>query len=99
MAARQQDLFMATREMKSYDDIAGVIEYLRNQKKKVFTEKAEQEGKKLRIKEMTEFLSGMNHKLIDYDEQMVRRYIERITVYDSYYEVEFKSGIKVEIEK
>ena len=37
--------------------------------------------------------------LIDYDEQMVRRYIERITVYDSYYEVEFKAGIKVEIEK
>ncbi|MCI2061409.1 MAG: recombinase family protein [Eubacteriaceae bacterium] len=99
MAARQQDLFKATQEMKPYDDIADAIEDLRDQKKKVFAEKAEQEGNKLRIKEMTEFLSGMNHMLIDYDEQMVRRYIERITVYDSYYEVEFKSGIKVEIEK
>jgi hypothetical protein len=48
---------------------------------------------------MTDFLSGMDQKLIEYDEQMVRKYIERITVYDTYYEVAFKAGIKVEIEK
>ena len=48
---------------------------------------------------MTDFLSGMGQKLIEYDEQMVRKYIERITVYDSYYEVEFKAGIKIEIAK
>ena len=41
----------------------------------------------------------MSQELIEYDEQMVRKYIERITVYDTYYEVEFKAGIKVEIEK
>ena len=62
-------------------------------------EKAEQEGQKLRIQEMTDFLSGMDQKLIEYDEQMVRKYIERITVYDNCYEVAFKAGIKVEIEK
>ena len=48
---------------------------------------------------MTDFLSGMDQKLIEYDEQMVRKYIERITVYDNCYEVAFKAGIKVEIEK
>ena len=41
----------------------------------------------------------MSQELIEYDEQMVRKYFERITVYDTYYEVEFKAGIKVEIEK
>lgn len=45
-------------------------------------EKAEEEGRKLRVKEMMEFLSGMSQELTGYDEQMVRRYIERITVYD-----------------
>jgi hypothetical protein len=33
--------------MKPYDDIADTIDDLRNQKKKVLIEKAEQEGKKL----------------------------------------------------
>ncbi len=85
--------------MKPYDDIADAIDGLRDQKQKVLIEKAEQEGQKLRIQEMTDFLSGMDQKLIEYDEQMVRKYIERITVYDTYYEVAFKAGIKVEIEK
>jgi hypothetical protein len=85
--------------MKPYDDIADAIDGLRDQKQKVLIEKAEQDGQKLRIQEMTDFLSGMDQKLIEYDEQMVRKYIERITVYDTYYEVAFKAGIKVEIEK
>ena len=96
---RQQELLNATRKMKPYDDIADAIDGLRDQKQKVLIEKAEQEGQKLRIQEMTDFLSGMDQKLIEYDEQMVRKYIERITVYDTYYEVAFKAGIKVEIEK
>ena len=96
---RQQELLNATRKMKPYDDIADAIDGLRDQKQKVLIEKAEQDGQKLRIQEMTDFLSGMDQKLIEYDEQMVRKYIERITVYDTYYEVAFKAGIKVEIEK
>ena len=96
---RQQELLNATRKMKPQDDIADAIDGLRDQKQKVLIEKAEQDGQKLRIQEMTDFLSGMDQKLIEYDEQMVRKYIERITVYDTYYEVAFKAGIKVEIEK
>jgi hypothetical protein len=99
LADRQQELLNATRKMKPYDDIADAIDGLRDQKQKVLIEKAEQDGQKLRIQEMTDFLSGMDQKLIEYDEQMVRKYIERITVYDTYYEVAFKAGIKVEIEK
>lgn len=39
-----------------------------------------QEGRKLRIEEMTTFLNGMSQELTEYDEQMVRKYIEKITV-------------------
>ena len=89
----------ATREKKPYDDIADAIEDLRDQKQRALIDKAEEEGRKLRIKEMTAFLSEMDRELTEYDEQMVRKYIERITVFDDYYEVEFKAGIKVEVEK
>ena len=33
----------------------------------------------------------------DYDEGMVRRLIERITVHDDRYVVEFKSGIEIDV--
>lgn len=99
LAAQQQALLKATREKKPYDDIADAIEDLRDQKQRALIDKAEEEGRKLRIKEMTAFLSEMDRELTEYDEQMVRKYIERITVFGDYYEVEFKAGIKVEVEK
>ena len=42
---------------------------------------------------------GMSQELTKYDEQMVRKYIEKITVFDNCFEVEFKAGLKIEIEK
>lgn len=82
-----------------YDDVADAIEDLRERKQQALTKKAEEEGQKLRIEEMKRFLRGLGQELTDYDEQMVRKYIERITVYDNHYEVEFKAGIRGEIEK
>ena len=99
LAAQQQALLKATREKKPYDDIADAIEDLRDQKQRALIDKAEEEGRKLRIQEMTSFLSEMDRELTEYDEQMVRKYIARIIVFDNYYEVEFKAGIKVEVEK
>lgn len=99
LSVQQQKLLEATREKKSYDDIADAIEDLRNQKQQVLVEKAEVDGKKMRIKEMTEFLSDMDQELTEYDPQMVRKYIERITVYEDHFEVEFKAGVKVDVER
>lgn len=98
--AQQQEAFLeATREKKPYAAITDAIENLRNRKQEVLTEKAIQEGRKLRIEMMTTFLSGMRQELTEYDEQVVRKYIEKITVFDNYFEVEFKAGFKIEIEK
>lgn len=99
LALQQEALLEATHEKKPYDDIADEIENLRDRKQEVLTEKAMQEGRKLRIEEMTTFLNGMSQELTEYDEQMVRKYIEKITVFDNYFEVEFKAGLKIEIEK
>lgn len=99
LAMQQEALLEATREKKPYDDIADAIENLRERKQEVLTEKAMQEGRKLRIEEMTALLNGMSQELTEYDEQMVRKYIEKITVFENYFEVEFKAGIKIETEK
>ena len=34
---------------------------------------------------------------MEYDEQFVRRLIEKVTVYEEWFEVEFKSGMAVHV--
>ena len=59
---------------------------------------AECQGKRQRIAEMTEFLKKQPKELQEYDEQLVRRLIEKITVFDNKLTIEFKSSVEIEIE-
>ncbi len=61
--------------------------------------KADNEGVKLRIKEMHEFIDSERIELKEYDESLVRKLIKKIVVCDEHFEVYFKSGIKINISK
>mgnify|MGYP005783736137 FL=1 len=41
---------------------------------------------------MREFLEQQSTEVTEYDKMLVRRLIEKVTVYDERFEVEFKSG-------
>ena len=58
------------------------IDLLRDKKQELLVAKAETEGFKKRIKELEDFLKEANQELTEYDESMVRRYIEKIQVYE-----------------
>ena len=62
-----------------------------------YRREAEKNDLAKRISEMTEYLDGMNREIEEYDETLVRSYIEKITVYK--YKVKFKTGQTVEIRK
>jgi hypothetical protein len=47
---------------------------------------------------MTDFLNEQSYELEEYDEQLVRRLIEKVTVFDNKLTVEFKSGVEIDIE-
>jgi len=47
---------------------------------------------------MTDFFNEQSCELEEYDEQLVRRLIEKVTIHDGRVEVEFKSGISIDIE-
>lgn len=79
--------------------MADEIDHLRELKQKALTESAEREGLKKRIEKMREFLNSQNTDILEYDEQLVRRLIEKVTVYDEKFEVEFKSGAKVDVDR
>ncbi len=46
---------------------------------------------------MSAFLQEQPITITEYDEQLVRRLIEKVTVYESRFTVEFKSGVTVDV--
>lgn len=95
----QKELLRLANSKKDYNSVADEIDRLRELKQRALTESAEREGLKKRIAEMREFLNSQTTEVSEYDEQLVRRLIEKVTVYDERFEVEFKSGMTVDVEK
>ena len=83
----------------NYDSITDEIYRLRELKQNAMVDSAEREGLKLRIDEMRKFLDEQTEVITEYDEQLTRRLIEKITVYEDHFNVEFKSGTSVDIHK
>ena len=95
----QKELLRLANSNKDYNSVADEIDRLRELKQKALTESAEREGMKKRIAEMQEFLNSQTTEILEYDEQLVRRLIEKVTVYEERFEVEFKFGTKVDVER
>jgi len=94
----QQELLRLVNAKADYQKVADEIYRLRELKQNILAENAEREGKRERIAEMTEFLNEQSYELEEYDEQLVRRLIEKITVFEEKLTVEFKSGIELDIQ-
>lgn len=99
MAELQEKLVMCVNKNAEYDVIANEIDALREKKAAVVTKDAEQEMLKKRIEEMRQFLQTQSSRVTEYDEQMVRRLIEKITVFDNKLIFEFKSGMTLELKR
>lgn len=80
-----------------YEHVADEIYRLREEKQKVQFESAGRDEVKKRITEMSAFLQEQPTILTEYDEPLVRRLIEKATVYEDKFTVEFKSGVFIEV--
>jgi len=94
----QQQLLKQAKSKNDYNVVADEIYRLRELRQNTLVENAEREGKRQRIDEMTTFFNEQSYKLVEYDEQLVRRLIEKITVFDDKLTIEFKSGVEIEVE-
>jgi len=81
-----------------YEDVADEIYRLREEKQKVQLESAGRDDLKKRISDMDTFLLEQPTAITEYDEQLVRRLVEKVTVYENRFTVEFKSGVTVDVE-
>ena len=95
----QKELLKVANSKGNYDAIADEIYHLREVRQNALVAGAEREGMKQRISEMQQFLSEQTQEVTEYDEQLVRRLIEKITVYDEWVTVEFKSGTSVKVRR
>ncbi len=94
-----QHELLATTDMKNPgDDLGMEVRRLRNEKQALRAEASNQDLK-LRVDEMMTFLDCLSSELNEYDEQYTRTLIDKITVYDDYFVVEFKSGIEIQIDE
>lgn len=93
----QQELLRLVNAKADYQKVADEIYRLRELKHNILAENAEREGKRERIADMAEFLNEQSYELEEYDEQLVRRLIEKITVFDEKLTVEFKSGVELDV--
>ena len=95
-----QHELLATADMKNPgDDLGMEVRRLRNEKQALRAEEASHQDLKLRIDEMMTFLDCLSSELNEYDEQYTRTLIDKITVYDDHFIVEFKSGIEIQIDQ
>lgn len=95
----QKELLKVENSKGNYDSIVDEIYSHREAKQNAQVDNAEREGMKQRISEMQQFLAEQTQNITEYDEQLVRRLIEKITVYGERVTVEFKSGTSVDVRR
>ncbi len=97
LTQKQKELVRLAHAKKDYTVLADEIEILRDKKQEILVQRAETEGVKKRISELSEFLQNTDTELTEYDEQIVRKYIEQIKVYDEKLTVCFKAKVEIDI--
>jgi len=95
----QIELLKLASTKSDYEDVANEIYSLREDKQKVQVDSAGKDEIKKRIADMSIFLKDQTTIISEYDETLVRRLIEKVSIFEDKFTVEFKSGLAVDIEK
>lgn len=95
---QQKELLKLANVKKDYSKVADEIDRLREERQNILTREADREGRRQRIEEMKDFLQEQADTPLEYDEQLVRRLIEKVTMYENKAVVEFKSGLETNVE-
>ena len=94
----QAELLKLASSKADYENVGDEIYRLREEKQKAQVENLGRDELQKRITGMSSFLQEQPTALTEYNEALVRRLIEKVTVYEDKFTVEFKSGVTVDIE-
>lgn len=88
----QTELLKLATSNADYEKVGDEIYRLRDEKQKLMVANVNRDELKNRIADMGAFLKEQPTVLTEYDEPLVRRLIEKVTVHEDKFTVEFKSG-------
>ena len=94
----QNELLQKANNRSDYDSIAEEIFQLRELKAKSETDSVIRDERLARITELCDFLKAQPSEITVFDESLVRRMLQKITVFEDHFTVEFKSGVSADIE-
>lgn len=92
----QTELIQKANSNETYDNIVNEIYRLRDLRQETLSKNALRQDKRDRITEMTDFLNTQTDNITEFDDKLVRKLVEKVTVYDDRIVVEFKSGLEIE---
>lgn len=93
----QTELIQKANSKEAYDNIVNEIYRLRDLRQETLSRNALRQDKRDRIAEMTDFLNTQTGDITEFDDKLVRKLVEKATVYDDRILVEFKSGLEIEV--
>ncbi len=94
----KKELLKKANAKQGFEELADEIDALREEKQALLLEDANRAAMKQRLDELEAFLTEQQEPVTDYDEGLVRRLIERITVFDDRLGFEFKCGFETEVQ-
>lgn len=95
---KQMELLNAGNDQTKIDQIGDAIITLREERQAILADAAARQGAIDQVNDMISFIDEQTQAITEYSEALVRRLIEKIMVYDEKLTVEFKSGLKIDVD-
>lgn len=94
----QKELLKKVNQKDDYDAIADEILRLRDQRRQAEVDSVIKDEQMKQIRDLQDFVKSQPAAITEFDETLVSRLIAKITVFNDYFTVDFKSGITIDIE-
>lgn len=94
----QKELLKKVTQKDDYDAIADEILRLRDQRRQAEVNSVIKDEQIKQIRDLQDFVKNQPSTITEFDETLVSRLIEKITVFEDHFTVDFKSSITIDIE-
>lgn len=94
---KQKELIILANRKQDYERLADEIDELRGNRQTLLVDDASLSGENERIQKLVDFICENKFKTLEYDDQLVRKNIQNVTVYEDHFLICFKSGIEMKI--
>ena len=95
----QKELLKKANQKDDYDAVANEILRLRDMRRQAEVDSVIKDEQMKQINDLQDFINSRPTTITEFNEALVRRLIEKITVFEDRFAVKFKSGVEIEIKE